>query len=527
MNTQTVQTNPLLSGNPASPRAGAATTAQEDGQFQQALTRQIERQAAALPPTPAPAAPAARRAEAAKPASAPQPHKQQPPQAQPARPAQPSAAQATQAAKPAQPAQTATAASQAATASPAAAPATAGGAAAQQAQGGSASEAGSGAPAADAAAADEANAVDAAQQPASDPLADMLMLMASLNQPATPPAAVAEESAGIAATSATLDETRRYPHLIEILPLAKWPGMAAGAEPPTDMAPEYAAESLRAIIGNVSKEGVFGPVIDNDAMARTLAGLEARIAHQATSAQAGAASASAMVADGADLAADALQPNAGLAAQGADVAPQADFQATLAQAKADAGKAGEAAARDAAQTILPASTAQATTAQAPAGAANAQAAQAVASNQLHARVGSQGWDQQLGQKVVWMVNGGEQSATLTLNPPDLGPLQVVLSVSNDQTSVAFMAAQPEVREALEQALPKLRESMGEAGIALGDTSVSAGSQEQKEAFAQMTANSRSRGASNGQNDNPDPGAGPEQQAHQARRSVLGAVDTFA
>ncbi len=75
------------------------------------------------------------------------------------------------------------------------------------------------------------------------------------------------------------------------------------------------------------------------------------------------------------------------------------------------------------------------------------------SDKIAARVGSSGWDQQVGQKIVWMVAGKEQSATLTLNPPDMGPMQVVLSVTNDQATVTFSAAQPEVRQALDDALP--------------------------------------------------------------------------
>ncbi|MFT5963062.1 MAG: flagellar hook-length control protein FliK, partial [Burkholderiaceae bacterium] len=71
--------------------------------------------------------------------------------------------------------------------------------------------------------------------------------------------------------------------------------------------------------------------------------------------------------------------------------------------------------------------------------------------------------------------GAEQTATLTLNPPDLGPLQVVLNVSNGQADASFFAAQPEVRQALEAALPKLREMLGEAGISLGQANVSSGS----------------------------------------------------
>lgn len=108
-------------------------------------------------------------------------------------------------------------------------------------------------------------------------------------------------------------------------------------------------------------------------------------------------------------------------------------------------------------------------------------AQAVAgqpAEKLTPRVGTAAWDQALGQKVVWMAAGAQQSASLTLNPPDLGPLQVVLNVTNDQASATFIAAQPEVRQALEAALPKLREMMGDAGIQLGEATVSAGTPNQ-------------------------------------------------
>jgi flagellar hook-length control protein FliK len=50
----------------------------------------------------------------------------------------------------------------------------------------------------------------------------------------------------------------------------------------------------------------------------------------------------------------------------------------------------------------------------------------------------------------------------------------VLSISNDQTSVAFSSNQLEVRQALENALPRLREMMSESGIALGNATVDAG-----------------------------------------------------
>lgn len=104
---------------------------------------------------------------------------------------------------------------------------------------------------------------------------------------------------------------------------------------------------------------------------------------------------------------------------------------------------------------------------------------AVPGDRIPARVGSQAWDNQVSQRIVYMV-GKEQAATLTLNPPDLGPVQIVLNVSNDQASVAFSAEQLEVRQALENALPRLREMMSESGIALNNATVDAGARQQQD-----------------------------------------------
>ena len=101
-------------------------------------------------------------------------------------------------------------------------------------------------------------------------------------------------------------------------------------------------------------------------------------------------------------------------------------------------------------------------------------AQINASNEvthLAPRVGSQAWDQSVGQKIIWMVAGGQQTAELTLNPPDLGPMQVVLSINNDQANATFISAHPDVRDALESAMPKLRQMMSDAGVQLSGFSV--------------------------------------------------------
>jgi len=155
----------------------------------------------------------------------------------------------------------------------------------------------------------------------------------------------------------------------------------------------------------------------------------------------------------------------------------------------------------------------------------AAAAVAVPADKLTGRVGTPAWDQQLGQKVVWMAAGGDQSATLTLNPPDLGPVQVVLTVTNDQADAAFMSAQPEVRQALEAAMPRLREMMSEAGIAFGSATVSAGTPEQKN-NGERAASGERRG--NGQGGGVSGGEIAIAPATGGRsRPSLSAVDTFA
>ena len=121
---------------------------------------------------------------------------------------------------------------------------------------------------------------------------------------------------------------------------------------------------------------------------------------------------------------------------------------------------------------------------------------AVPGDRIPARVGSQGWDNQISQRIVYMV-GKEQAATLTLNPPDLGPVQIVLNVSNDQATVAFSADQLEVRQALENALPRLREMMSESGIALNNATVDAGARQQQDSERRAPGSNGANGG-NGQ-----------------------------
>jgi len=69
-------------------------------------------------------------------------------------------------------------------------------------------------------------------------------------------------------------------------------------------------------------------------------------------------------------------------------------------------------------------------------------------------VGQRGWDAEVGQKIVLLANHQESRAELTLTPPQLGRVEVSITVNGDQTSAAFVSASPAAREALEQAIPR-------------------------------------------------------------------------
>lgn len=168
--------------------------------------------------------------------------------------------------------------------------------------------------------------------------------------------------------------------------------------------------------------------------------------------------------------------------------------------------------------------------QAQAAKLDAAAPATVPGDRIPARVGTQAWDNQVSQRIVYMV-GKEQAATLTLNPPDLGPVQIVLNVSNDQATVAFSSEQLDVRQALENALPRLREMMSESGITLGNATVDAGAANQRQ---QQDGERRAQGGNGGNGGLANGGADAEPAVNEVAprtRTVSigdrGMVDLFA
>lgn len=109
------------------------------------------------------------------------------------------------------------------------------------------------------------------------------------------------------------------------------------------------------------------------------------------------------------------------------------------------------------------------------------------------------WGQALGQRVVVMANSQIQEAKITLNPEKLGPVQIKLHVDKDQmVHVSMHAQQGTTREAMENALPRLREMLEQAGISFGSLDV--GDQAQFEQNQQEQNASAEQVAENDLND---------------------------
>ncbi|MCL4410830.1 MAG: flagellar hook-length control protein FliK [Gammaproteobacteria bacterium] len=132
---------------------------------------------------------------------------------------------------------------------------------------------------------------------------------------------------------------------------------------------------------------------------------------------------------------------------------------------------------------------------------NAQAMTQTASSQatpqgaLTAPLATPAWQAQLSQQVGEQVNQlvnmrfhGDQVVRLRLHPAELGPLMITMKVEDQAAQLQFMSNHSQVRQAVEQALPQLRELLAEQGIDLNESSVSDhGQQEQQTASRENNA----------------------------------------
>lgn len=143
-------------------------------------------------------------------------------------------------------------------------------------------------------------------------------------------------------------------------------------------------------------------------------------------------------------------------------------------------------------------------------------------------LGNNGWAEEFSQKISWLSTQQNQVAELHLNPPNLGPLDVVLKISDNQATALFASPHGAVRDAVENALPKLRELLADNGIMLGNTTISDQSPRDRGTEGFMNQGSGTAAQHEFSGIAPDPAGIPLAATQTAPvRRHNGMVDTFA
>jgi len=78
---------------------------------------------------------------------------------------------------------------------------------------------------------------------------------------------------------------------------------------------------------------------------------------------------------------------------------------------------------------------------------------------------------ELGARLRWMVDQGGGEATLRIAPEGLGPVEIRLKLDGERLDLGFSAAHGDTRQALHDALPRLREMLAQQGLQLGHADV--------------------------------------------------------
>ncbi|WP_349780463.1 flagellar hook-length control protein FliK [Xanthomonas sp. WHRI 7065] len=93
-------------------------------------------------------------------------------------------------------------------------------------------------------------------------------------------------------------------------------------------------------------------------------------------------------------------------------------------------------------------------------------------------MGSDTFDDAIGARMSWLADQKIGHAHIKVTPNEMGPVEVRLHLEGDKVNASFSSANADVRQALEQSLPRLREMLGQNGFQLGQADV--GQQQQNQ-----------------------------------------------
>lgn len=127
--------------------------------------------------------------------------------------------------------------------------------------------------------------------------------------------------------------------------------------------------------------------------------------------------------------------------------------------------------------------------------------------------------QGLSERVSWMLDNNVSSAKLQVNPPQLGPIEVRISLQGDHAQVWLTSHSAVTRDALESSSPKLREMLGAQGF--GQVSVDISQRSFQERSTQSQPYDWTPGAARGAATTAQAPSGP------VTRTSNGVLDAYA
>ena len=141
-----------------------------------------------------------------------------------------------------------------------------------------------------------------------------------------------------------------------------------------------------------------------------------------------------------------------------------------------------------------------------------------------------GWSQAMAQQLATQASlffrqqaNGTHIAQMRLDPPELGPIKVSISIQDGVAQAAFVASNAAVRQALENSLADLHQALQEKGLSLGQAHV--GQQDRQDGFLMEDDNApgtagQTKGSTGILADAGGPATGPSRQHD-------GLINTFA
>ncbi len=101
-----------------------------------------------------------------------------------------------------------------------------------------------------------------------------------------------------------------------------------------------------------------------------------------------------------------------------------------------------------------------------------QLSQTAPSLEVKTTVGKAAWSQSFSNQIIMMANNAIQQAKIKLNPLKLGPVEAMLKLSGESAVVTLTSQHLSTKEALENAIPRLKEMLNENGFSQVDVNVS-------------------------------------------------------